>query len=75
VYQCILRRSPEELRRSVKTIRIMAMLSNRDFAYIVVLLALVQRLQWFLIGAAVGTYLFAATLWMTSFYEKRAIAQ
>ena len=72
VYQCILRRSPEELRQSVKTIRIMAMLSNRDFAYIVVVLALVQRLQWFLIGAAVGTYLFAATLWMTSFYEKRA---
>ena len=75
VYQCILRRNPEELRRSVKTIRIMAMLSNRDFAYIVVVLALVQRLHWFLIGAAVGTYLFAATLWLTSFYEKRAIAQ
>ncbi len=51
------------------------MLSNRDFAYIVVVLALVQRLHWFLIGAAVGTYLFAATLWLTSFYEKRAIAQ
>jgi phosphatidylglycerophosphate synthase len=75
VYQCILRRSPEELRRSVKTIRIMAMVSNRDFAYIVVVLALVQRLQWFLIGAAAGTYLFAATLWLTSFYEKRTIAK
>jgi phosphatidylglycerophosphate synthase len=75
VYQCIVRRSPDELRQSTKTLRFMALLSNRDFAYLVVLLALVQRLQWFLIGAAVGTYLFAATLWMISFYEKRAIAR
>jgi phosphatidylglycerophosphate synthase len=74
VYQCILRRSPEEIRQSAKTIKMMALMSNRDFAYIVVVLALVQRLQWFLIGAAIGTYLFAATLWITSFYEKRAIA-
>jgi phosphatidylglycerophosphate synthase len=73
VYQCILRRSPDERKQSVRTLRFMALLSNRDFAYIVVALALVQRLQWFLIGAAVGTYLFAATLWITSFYEKRAL--
>jgi phosphatidylglycerophosphate synthase len=75
VYQCILRRSPEELRQSPKTIKMMALMSNRDFAYIVLALALVQWLRWFLIGAAAGTYLFAATLWITSFYEKRAIAQ
>lgn len=74
VYRCILRRSPEELRQSVNAIKIMAMLSSRDFAYIVVALALVQRLHWFLIGAAVGTYLFAVTLWMISYYEKRAVA-
>jgi phosphatidylglycerophosphate synthase len=75
VYQCILRRGREALRQSAKTIKIMALMSNRDFAYIVVALALVQRLQWFLVGAAVGTYLFAATLWITTFYEKRAIVQ
>jgi phosphatidylglycerophosphate synthase len=75
VYQCILRRGREEIRQSAKTIRMMALMSNRDFAYIVVVLALVQRLQWFLIGASVGTYLFAATLWITSFYEKRMIAR
>jgi phosphatidylglycerophosphate synthase len=75
VYQCILKRSPDELRQSVKTIRIMVMLSNRDFAYVVVALALVQRLDWFLIGAAAGTYLFAAALWIISFYERRGIAR
>ncbi len=74
VYQCILRRSPEELRRSVNIIKIMAMLSSRDFAYIVAALALVQRLHWFLIGAAIGTYLFAVTLCLTSYYEKRIVA-
>jgi hypothetical protein len=52
----------------------MALMSNRDFAYILVVLALVGRLHWFLIGAAFGTYLFAATLWLITFYEKRAIA-
>jgi len=75
VYQCILRRGREAIRQSAKTIKIMALMSNRDFAYIVLALALVQRLQWFLVGAAVGTYLFAATLWITTFYEKRAIVQ
>jgi phosphatidylglycerophosphate synthase len=75
VYQCILKRSPDELRQSPQTIRIMALLSNRDFAYIVVALALVQRLHWFLLGAALGTYLFAATLWVMSFYERRTVAQ
>ena len=75
VYHCILKRSPEELRQSPQTIRIMALLSNRDFAYIVVALALVQRLQWFLLGAAVGTYLFATTLWIMNFRERRATVQ
>ena len=75
VYQCILRRSPAELRQSPHTIRIMALLSNRDFAYIVVVLALVQRLNWFLLGAAIGTYLFTGTLWVVSFYERRFVAR
>jgi phosphatidylglycerophosphate synthase len=71
VYQCILRKSPEELERSPRLLRFLALLSNRDFAYLVALLALLQRLNWFLLGAAAGTYLFAGALWLLSFYEAR----
>ncbi len=38
-------------------------LTGRDFAYLVLLLAAVNRLNYFIVGAAVGTYIFAATLW------------
>jgi phosphatidylglycerophosphate synthase len=37
-------------------------LANRDFAYLLVALAIISRLNWFLIGTAVGSYLFAAIL-------------
>lgn len=74
VYQCILKRSSNELEQSGLALRIMALMSNRDFAYILVVLALIGRLHWFLIGAAGGTYLFAAVLWLINFHEKRAIA-
>jgi phosphatidylglycerophosphate synthase len=72
VYQCMSRRSPEELRSSGSTLRIIDMMNNRDFAYLLVALALVQRLQWFLVGAAIGTYLFALVLWTANHLEKRA---
>jgi phosphatidylglycerophosphate synthase len=74
VYQCILRKSEEELARSPRLLRFLALLSNRDFVYLVVVLALLQRLNWFLLGAAAGTYLFAATLWLLSFFEARQVA-
>jgi phosphatidylglycerophosphate synthase len=37
-------------------------LMNRDFAYALVILALIGRLDWFLWGAAFGTYVYAAAL-------------
>ncbi len=37
-------------------------LMNRDFAYLLLLLAVVGRLHWFLWGAAVGTYVYAGAL-------------
>jgi hypothetical protein len=49
----------------------MALLTNSDFAYLVVASALIHRLNWFLIGTTVGTYLFAVTLWAMRLYEKR----
>ncbi len=51
----------------------MALMSNRDFAYILVPLALIGRVHWFLIRAALGIYLFAVTLWLMSFYERREV--
>ena len=74
VYQCILRLSPDELRQSPGMIQFMALLTNRDFAYLVVLLAALHRLNWFLEGAAIGAYLFAFTLWAMSFHGNRVAA-
>jgi len=39
-----------------------SLLVNRDFAYIVLLLALLHRLDWFLFGTTAGVYLFALVL-------------
>jgi len=40
----------------------MEAMMNRDFAYLLVILALVDRLHWFLWGAAFGTYAFGVIL-------------
>ncbi len=72
VYYCILRPGVEGLKHSPQIVRLMALVSNRDFAYLIVALAAVDRLKWFLMGAAVGTYFFAAVLWAGSLYGKRA---
>lgn len=42
--------------------RLITALNSRDFAYLILLLALADRLHWFLWGAAVGTYIFAGLL-------------
>jgi len=54
--------------------RLLTMMSNRDFAYLMVLLAVVGILHWFLIGAAFGSYIFAAALWIATGAEKHVPA-
>jgi phosphatidylglycerophosphate synthase/uncharacterized membrane protein YbhN (UPF0104 family) len=44
------------------TLKALEALINRDFAYLLVLLALIDRLAWFVWGTAVGTYAFAIVL-------------
>ncbi len=65
VYYRVLKQPPEGSRPSRLT-RVLTLMSNRDFAYLMVLLAVVGRLDWFLIGAAAGSYIFAAVLWVAT---------
>jgi phosphatidylglycerophosphate synthase len=73
VYYNILRRTQDELKQSPKITRFMALLTNSDFAYLVVACALFRRLNWFLIATAVGTYLFAGILWAMNLHVKRRL--
>lgn len=49
-------------------------LTGRDFAYLVFVLALINRLNYFIVGAAIGTYLFAGVLWWRTSRWTRSIA-
>lgn len=74
VYYCILKQKTEAAGRSSLRLRVMALLSNRDFAYLVVLFAAVDRMGWFLVATAAGTYFFALLLWVFHFLERRPAA-
>ena len=46
-------------------------LASRDFSYLLLLLALVGKLEWFLWATAIGTYLFAGALFIVSRLRQR----
>ncbi len=71
VYQCILKKSEEELRRSPFLIKAMSLLTNRDFAYLVALLAVFDKLNWFFVMTAIGSYVFSLTLWTADYLSKK----
>lgn len=49
-----------------------ALAVNRDFAYLVLLLALVNRLSWFLFGTTIGVYVFAVVLFILRMRQRPA---
>jgi phosphatidylglycerophosphate synthase len=48
--------------------------TGRDFAYLLLILAAVNRLSFFIVGAAIGTYVFALVLWRITSGWQRADA-
>ena len=60
-YYCIFR---VEHRYNKKILTVFDKLASRDFAYLIALLALINKLQWFLWGATFGSYLFGIILWI-----------
>lgn len=62
VYQILLKAEGSE--RDSRITRWLGFLVNRDFAYLLVALALLDRLAFFLWGAMIGSYVFAVSLWV-----------
>jgi phosphatidylglycerophosphate synthase len=57
VYWCLYLRTPTTRQR-----QLFEAFASREFAYLLVVLALVDRLEWFLWASAIGTYVFAGIL-------------
>ncbi len=62
VYQVLL--NAEGSQAGSRITRWLGLLANRDFAYLLVALALINRLAFFLWGAMIGSYVFAVSLWV-----------
>ncbi|MEJ2670631.1 MAG: CDP-alcohol phosphatidyltransferase family protein [Deltaproteobacteria bacterium] len=62
VYQVLLKTEGSET--GSKITRWLEVLANRDFAYLLVVLAVINRLALFLWGAMIGCYVFAISLWV-----------
>ncbi len=60
-YYCIFR---VERRYKSNVVHVLEKLASRDFAYLIVLLAMANRLDWFLWGSLVGSYIFGIILWV-----------
>ena len=51
--------------------KLTGLLANRDFAYLLIIFALLNGLEWFLISAAAGTYLFAASVFFLNLRRRK----
>jgi phosphatidylglycerophosphate synthase len=59
------------MQRSRLAITCEALFNNRDFAYLMAVLAMFHRLDWFFVAAAFGSYLLAGTLWIAELVTRR----
>jgi phosphatidylglycerophosphate synthase len=76
VYQVLLKTSRLAPAFQSPLTRWLSWLVNRDFAYVVFLLAIFDRLSWFLWGTMFGSYLFAFALWLLwHFSLKKRLAE
>jgi phosphatidylglycerophosphate synthase len=66
VYACVIRREPNHAQRTL-----FEAFASREFAYLLVVLTLVGRLDWFLWLSTFGTYLFSIGLWVLGIRRTR----
>ncbi len=66
-------REGEGYQRSPKLQRIIDLLNNRDFAYLLLVFSATASLNVFLAGAAVGTFAFALTVWVSGSPQIQAL--
>lgn len=71
VYYCILRRTSGGIRQPSRSLRLMALMANRDFAYLVLFFAALNRIDWFFLATAAGVYIFTALLLTLGLLEIR----